>query len=495
MIPVITASKVYSILGNNDSLVPLAIKDVANSVGLTAGSYIVGKAEEGQDRFIDEFGTQALWLFGIPGYKKLLDFAMFKTMGYDPKIDVRVLKNKDIFEKAKEFAHNDKVKAAFESVGKNQKTFKGLTIAKFAVSTLMTIGTYGALTHYRHKFTEESIKKKILAQHKQKQAKQQKNPTFTPVVPKPEAFQKQFSAVSGPLNRGPHTAALSKSPFKNFDSEIFSGFKGVSVKDDENREQVAFKGGISEFMFSPVKNLMILDGAISGERLLTSRNMQDFLGYGIKEGSFWVFMYYAGQKIQNHLEKSAETKHNKSIDLDARVIESDDLKKAFHDNSLKKSIDEFANCKTDVEIYEFINKNPENFIVKMAKKSDIVKTKGSNENLFVKLARRTGLMGKLDNADVVDTRAYIDIDEFKGIANKLEKLHGQYEKSGESLEKFLGGVKKLKRASVWKNMGSCIFALGVLAPAIMVATRILREDREFKVKEKIEKELAFQGEI
>lgn len=454
MIPVITASKVYSILGNNNSLVPLAIKDVANSVGLTAGSYIVGKEEEGQDRFIDEFGTQALWLFGIPGYKKLLDVAMFKTMGYDPKIDVRVLKNKDIFEKAKEFAHNDNVKNAFEKVGKNQKTFKGLTFAKFAVSTLMTIGTYGALTHYRHKFTEESIKKKIIAEHKQKQ---QKNTTFTPATPKPEAF------------------------------------KGVSV--DKDREQVAFKGGLSDFMFSPVKNLMILDGAISGERLATSRNMQDFLGYGIKEGSFWVFMYYAGQKIQNHLEQSAETKHKKSIDLDARVIESDELKKAFHDNSLKKSIDEFANCKTDVEVYEFIHKNPDNFIVKMAKKSDIVKTKGSNENLFVKLARRTGVMGKLDNADVVDTRAFIDIDEFKGVAKKLEKLHDQYEKSGESLENFLGGVKKLKRASVWKNMGSCIFALGVLAPAIMVATRILREDKEFQTKEEIKKQLAFEGEI
>ncbi len=447
------------------------MKDVANSVGLTAGSYIVGKEEEGQDRFIDEFGTQALWLFGIPGYKKLLDYAMFKTMGYDPKIDVRVLKNKDIFEKAKEFAHNDSVKNAFEKVGKNSKTFKGLTFAKFVASTLMTIGTYGALTHYRHKFTEESIKKKIIAEQKGKNA----NTTFTPQAPKPEAF------------------------------------KGVSVKNEQDREQLAFKGfsytcddrqspqlafkGLSDFMFSPVKNLMILDGAISGERFLTSRNMQDFLGYGIKEGSFWVFMYFAGQKIQEHLEKASESKHKKSIDLDARVIESDELKQAFNDNSLKKSINAFADCKTDVEVYEFINKNPDNFIVKMAKKSDVVKTKGSNENLFVKLARRTGLMSKLDNADVVDTRAYIDIDEFKGVANKLEKLHGQYEQSGESLEKFLGGVKKLKRASVWKNMGSCIFALGVLTPAIMVAIRTLRGDKEFKVKEEIEKQLAFQGEI
>lgn len=460
MIPVITASKVYSILGNNNSLVPLAIKDIANSVGLTAGSYIVGKEEEGQDRFIDEFGTQALWLFGIPAYKKIIDLALFKTMGYDPKIDVRVLKNKDIFEKAKEFAHNDKIKAAFEKVGKNQKTFKGLTFAKFAVSTLMTIGTYGALTHYRHKYTEENIRKNIIAQHKQKKSKaKQPNNIFTPEIKKPDVF------------------------------------KAFSLNQDKDRENVAFKGGISDFMFSPVKNLMILDGAISGERLATSRNMQDFLGYTIKEGSFWLFMYFAGQKIQEHLEKSAETKHKKAIDLDARVIESEELKKAFHDNSLKKSLDAFSNCKTDVEVYEFINKNPDNFIVKMAKKSDIIKTKCSNENLFIKFARRTGMMSLLKDPEVIDTRAYIDIDEIKGVANKLDKLHKQYEQSGESLETFLNGVKKLKRVSVWKNLGSCILALGVLAPAIMVAIRYLREDKEFKVREQIEKELAFQGEI
>ena len=45
MIPqvtVSTASKIYSVLGNNSSLVPLAMKDVANSCGLTAASYLAG---------------------------------------------------------------------------------------------------------------------------------------------------------------------------------------------------------------------------------------------------------------------------------------------------------------------------------------------------------------------------------------------------------------------------------------------------------------------
>ena len=102
MIPNITASTIYSTLGNNNSLVPLAIKDFANSMGLTAGSYITGDTAEGRDRFIDEFGTQAIWLLGIPAYKKLLDLALFKPLGYDPKIDVRILKNPEIYEKAKQ---------------------------------------------------------------------------------------------------------------------------------------------------------------------------------------------------------------------------------------------------------------------------------------------------------------------------------------------------------------------------------------------------------
>ena len=32
---------------------------------------------EGKDRFIDEFGTQAIWLWGIPAYKKAIDFSIY----------------------------------------------------------------------------------------------------------------------------------------------------------------------------------------------------------------------------------------------------------------------------------------------------------------------------------------------------------------------------------------------------------------------------------
>ena len=51
MIPAaVTASEyIYSKLGSNASLLPLAVKDLANSTGLTAGSYITGDKLEGKD--------------------------------------------------------------------------------------------------------------------------------------------------------------------------------------------------------------------------------------------------------------------------------------------------------------------------------------------------------------------------------------------------------------------------------------------------------------
>ena len=134
MIPKITASQIYSTLGNSNSLIPLAMKDIVNSIWLTAGSYITGDETEGRDRFIDEFGTQAIWLFGIPTYKKILDYSLFKTMGYDPKVDVRILKNADIFEKAKKYAPTKEIQKSLEKIGesaKSIKTFKGLTFGRF----------------------------------------------------------------------------------------------------------------------------------------------------------------------------------------------------------------------------------------------------------------------------------------------------------------------------------------------------------------------------
>lgn len=449
MIPTISASYIYSKLGNSNSLVPMAIKDIANSVGLTAGSYITGDELEGKDRFLDEFGTQAIWLFGIPAYKKLLDFTLYKALKIDPNFDVRNFskKRKKLINKTINYADSS-IKESIINATKNPKFSKNLAMGKFVVSTALTILSYAGLTKYRHLQTKKAAQKEIL---KEMQLENKDN--------------KDKFLYTKPANK--------------------AAFKGLHQ--NKTQDQPAFTGGISEFMYNPVKNLMILDGSITAERLAESRNKQELVGYAIKEGSFWAFMYFASKPIQKFLENRAEknTKKPVAIDLDARVIESEDLAKAFKDGSLVKSSEKVLKLNSYNNMLDYIHNNPDDFVVKMAKMSDIIPT-----------------LKKATQADDVDYRQFIDYDEFQGVASKLKKLSQKFENfkatdvKDKSIEAFLKNVKKAKRSSIILNIGACIGALGVLAPALMVAMRKFDKNNEgFQVKEDLKQEMLASGKI
>ena len=443
MLQALTAGKIYSTLGNNNSLVPMAIKDIANSAGLTAGSYITGDELEGKDRFLDEFGTQAIWLFGIPVYKKLMDLTMYKALKIDPDFDVRNLSKKrsKLLEKSIEYADTS-IRESIIKASKNPKYTKNLAMTKFVVSTALTIASYAGLTKYRHYKTRKDAEKEILAE----MAKEKQN--------------KDTFAYTAPTS---------------------SAFNNLKFK-----KQTSFTGSIQEFMYNPVKNLMILDGAITAERLAESRNKQELLGYTIKEGSVWLFMYFASKPIQKFLEQAAEKNKKKpaSIDLDARVIESKELKEAFENGKLTESSKKVLSLKTHEELLD-IHNNPDDFVVQMAKKSDVLP-----------------VLNDAKQADNIDYRKFIDYDEFRGVAEKLTKLQNKFEEfknanvKEKTLEAFLDNVKKLKRRSILKNMGACIGALGILAPALMIAFRKLdKNNNAFQVKEDLKKELAAKGKI
>lgn len=449
MIPAISASYIYSKLGNSNSLVPMAIKDIANSVGLTAGSYITGDELEGKDRFLDEFGTQAIWLFGIPAYKKLLDFTLYKALKIDPNFDVRNFskKRKKLINKTINYADSS-IKESIINATKNPKFSKNLAMGKFVVSTALTILSYAGLTKYRHLQTKKAAQKEIL---KEMQLENKDN--------------KDKFLYTKPANK--------------------AAFNGLHQ--NKTQDQPAFTGGISEFMYNPVKNLMILDGSITAERLAESRNKQELVGYAIKEGSFWAFMYFASKPIQKFLENRAEknTKKPVAIDLDARVIESEDLAKAFKDGSLAKSSEKVLKLISYNSMLDYIHNNPDDFVVKMAKMSDIIPT-----------------LKKATQADDVDYRQFIDYDEFQGVASKLKKLSQKFENfkaidvKDKSIEAFLKNVKKAKRSSIILNIGACIGALGVLAPALMVAMRKFDKNNEgFQVKEDLKQEMLASGKI
>ena len=425
----INAAKIYSTLGNPNSLIPLGLKDASSCLGMTASSYVTGK-EEGFDRFIDEFGTEALWLGGIPAFKWLFDKTVFKGFGFDSKIDPRNLKNAELYKKIKEYAPTNKIKENLEKAEKNKRLFKNIAATKFVTSTVMAALTYVGMTKLKQYYTEQKIKKNLIKEYEQQQKNEQ----------------------------------ISQSANKNHSNTSFKGIGKV----------------VEEFAFSPVKNMYIMDGFITAERLSDSRSSQEFVGYAIKEGSCLCFLYYAGNKIKEFMEKQANEKYNKSITLDSRVLEDDNFKQAFIDNSIEKSIKEFNQANTsEVNLYDFLHKNPDNKIVQIAKQSDIVPT--------------------FNKSDKIDTRKFIDLKEVENLNKQGSELHNQYKNAlqkGESSDIFFNGVKKLKRKSIVNSIGACILALGVVTPGIMLLKRLTdKSGSEFQTKKDIKEKLIKEGII
>lgn len=439
-------AKIFSTLGNPQSLVPLAVKDTANSLGMTTASSITNK-DEGRDRFIDEFGTEVIWLGGIPLFKKVIDKTLFKGFKIDAEYDVRNLKNNDIFQKTKEFAPTDKIKSDIEKIGENKKLFKNLNLAKFAIATVMTLGVYNILTEAKQKYTHNRIKNRLL--------KAQEEESIAIMSKSGDAINKK----------------------KDLSFENLSKLR--------NNNTPAFKG-IYDVMLDPVKNTLVLDAGITSERLTKSRSPQELMGYAIKEGGFLFFMYYLGQKVQSHFENVADKKHNKNISLDARVLENDKFKQSFADGSIVKSINEFEQFKqpnTDVSLYEFINKNPKNAVVDVAKQSDIIQTYKEPKKWYQ-------IFTKAKDTGKVDTRKYIDLDEVRNTHSNIKRLYNQFNESGQNIDDFFKDVRKLKRGSVIKNIGSTILALGVVLPSIMLADRLLKpNNKEFAVEKEIKSQL------
>ena len=155
-------SQIVSKLGSPNSRIPLAIKDICNSASCTYFSYNAGGEIEGKDRLVDEIGTGALWLFGIPAYKKLIDKTLFKGAKIDPNIDVRILKDESYLKKAIENAPTEEIKNTLKNATKNIGKIKKLNIAKFGLSLGLTMLSYFGLTKYKQAMTKKNIEKEFM---------------------------------------------------------------------------------------------------------------------------------------------------------------------------------------------------------------------------------------------------------------------------------------------------------------------------------------------
>jgi hypothetical protein len=432
-------SKLVSKLGSPNSRIPMAAKDIFNCTGYTYFSYDAGGSIEGKDRFVDEVGTGALWLFGIPTYKKLIDKTVFKQAGISPDVDMRIIRNKDYFQKALENAPTEKVYNELMQAGNNPKKTMGLTLLKVALSIGLTMASYFGLTKAKQSMTKKNIEKEYLAN--QVKETSQNIPTINP-------YSKE--------------------------NPIFSDFTGMKQK-NPSFGSAALVNMAENFVLDPIKNMLVLDMGISGERLINSRTDGEFGEYAIKEGSFLFFIYGADKLIKKGIETVSENIFKTPIQLDANFLSSDMAEEVLKSSKLQKEIKDFSSnfSKNTNNMYDFIFKNQNNTVVEVAKKSGLISTiKDSAGN------------------SKIDTRKYIDTKQIQELTKNLEKFI-QESKNSKDINSYLKKIKSFKVGSTLLNVGTCCLFLGYIVPKMMYNYRKKQQDgnNDFHVKTAYEKEL------
>ena len=231
------------------------------------------------------------------------------------KYDARNIKDDAIFQKTKEYAPDNEVKQAIEKIESKKGSFKKLAASRFIASTALAITSYIVLTKLKQKYTENQIKKELINEYKNK-----------------------LNTQTNPENE--------------------NQTKNIGNSTEQKSPQFKSLASMAENLaYNSVKNMWVVDGAITAERLSASRSSQEFFGYAIKEAFAITFLYFAGGKVQQMLEDSAMKKHNKNISLDARVLEDNYIKEIFANNSVKKDLDAFNKIK-NIKSKDGIKKDP-----------------------------------------------------------------------------------------------------------------------------------------
>lgn len=405
-------TKVVSTLGNKESLIPIMVKDGVDSTCLTLKSFKEGGPIEGMDRAIDEFGTQAIWIGGIPLFKKLIDLTAYKVAKINPNIDPRIISNNEYAKWATENAKGiidksgETVKDALENTLKDGgKLAKKLYGGKVIAATALTLATFFALTKSKQKNTKDKTISQL-------QSVKQHNTYIN---------------------------------LKN--SSVFSEFEAPKSQNNKPSFKGLGKNIVEGIMFNPVHNMKIIDAGITTERLACSRNKTEFMEHAIKEGTFLFFIYGFGNMIENGINKLSDAFFKKPIDLKIDVLMDENLKTALKNGSIIDDIAKLPTGETLTKKLDFIINNPDNILVKAAKKANIVQcVKDSAGN------------------SVVDTSKFIDTLELENLAKDLKNIDDKFKLSSDSVDKFLNKTKALKVTSVMANIGISCVILGFLLP-------------------------------
>ena len=305
---------VISAIGNNSSIYPLLVRDcgieIPSKVAMTYSQNLKDSKQMAKnavrERLIDEYGTSAIWLGGIP----LMDYLCNKgieKLGYAPNINPDLFKEnanqglKLNIEKFKEKAPEE-VKQ-MEKVLKNKKTYEKLLAGKFLISTTIPVLLMGfCLPKLNFKLTE---------------------------ILREKQTQKDL-------------------PVKN-----------NTVKN--NSKDLTFKGNALSTLanMSTVNKMAVTDGGLTVGRVATARNKFEKMEMAFKMSGMMFLNFVAPIWIAKGFDKASNRIFKTNVNLDPKILNDKEFLKAIDSNTLKLPKE---------NIIEFLDKYPEEQFSKLAKK-------------------------------------------------------------------------------------------------------------------------------
>lgn len=304
---------IISAIGNNSSIYPLLVRDcgieIPSKVAMTYQQNLKDSKQMAnnavRERLIDEYGTSAIWLGGIPLMDWICDKGI-KKLGYDPKINPKLFKegvNKNVvnkngnrqglkynIEKFKETAP-EQVKS-MEKVLKNRKTFERLLAGKFILSTAIPVALMGYFLPKANFALTERIRQ---SQEKQK------------------------------------TSA---------------------------GQNVSFKGGASVLAnMSTVNKMALTDGGLTVGRVATARNKYEKMEMAFKMLGMMFLNFVAPIWIAKGLDKLSNALFKTNVNLNPKILNDKEFLNLIKNNTLELPKD---------NIIEFLDKNPESKFAKLS---------------------------------------------------------------------------------------------------------------------------------
>ncbi len=431
-----TLVNIVSALGNNNSIYPLLVRDcgIENVAKVTMtynqnvkdSKFIAKQAT--RERIIDEYGTSAVWLGGIPLMSWLSDKCI-KASGLNPSINLKLYNETEAqgisknIEKFKNIAKEEVDELI--KMKDSKRLLQKAQAKKFLATTIIPIAVMGfVLPKLNFKYTNKKIKE---AQEKNEINKQDQ--LFLKIKPKKN------------INFG-----------NEENNEIIKKMLGLQEKSSEEKQMslnkgknVSFGGTIDTLAnLSTLQKMMILDGGLTVGRVATARNREEKAEMAFKMAGMCYLNYVAPKSIDKLLNIITKKIFGINTILDPKFLNDDKFIKLVKNNALELPTDV-----SEKGMIDFIDNN--------------------SKSVFAQLAQKSGIVKMLENGGR-DPREYVDVKQLEELKDSLVDFSKDALKS-KNVEKFAKRALYAKSFNILANVGISSALLAVVLPKVQFVFR------------------------